>query len=225
MTEQQVISSKPPAEIQDRSQSADRLKSLGYRPMRRKPDGGPKELTPRHRLLIEYQVFGCPHAFVRQITRPVQELDESTGNIITVQKPIEPGEQLTLIEAADLLRIRRRNARELSSFPLYQRTLAAEVQRLRDGEKARSVGTMVKIRDDHGQGKAADRTVRLKAAQALLGEGDGNRQPSVQVNVGVVAERAGLVLRLPPDAPKTPLEMEGEQDGQKSLSKTNRGGG
>jgi hypothetical protein len=206
MTEQQQQS---PAEIQDRSQSSNRLQSLGYRPMRRKPEGGPKELTPRHRLLIEYQVFGCPHGFVRQITRPVQEIDKSTGKIITVQKPIEPGEQMTLIEAADLLRIRRRNARELAGFPIYQKAFAIEVQRLRDGEKARSVGAMIQIRDDQGQGKAADKTVRLKAAQAILGESDGNRGTTVNVQTNVaVTERAGLVLRLPADAPRTPLESE-----------------
>ncbi|MEA3197024.1 MAG: hypothetical protein QOF32_1076 [Gammaproteobacteria bacterium] len=208
MTGRQVISAEPPAEIQDRSQSADRLQPLGYRSMRRKPEGGPKELTPRHQLLIEYQVHGCPHSFVRKMTRPVQELDKATGKIVTVQRPIEPGEQLTLIEAADLLRIRRRNARELAGFPIYQRAYAIEVQRLRDGEKARSVGTMIQIRDDHGQGKAADKTVRLKAAQAILGEGDGNR--STTVNVGVnVGVTAGYVIDLTPqpkDAPTLPLK-------------------
>jgi hypothetical protein len=211
--------------VQTPSRLPDRFEALGYKAPRRKPEGGPKELTPRHQLLVEYMVFGCQHAFVRQITRPVQEIDQSTGKIITVQKPIEPGEPLTLIEAADLLRIRRRNARELSTFPIFQRAYATELQRLRDGEKARSVHTMIEIRDDRGLGKAADRTVRLKASQAILGEGDGNRQPNVQVNVGVTA---GYVIDLSPQkadaAPKTPLEMEGEQDGQNSSAKTNRNG-
>jgi hypothetical protein len=184
----------------------DRLSALGYRSLRRKPEGGPRELTARHRLLIEYQVFGCPHAFVQRITRPIQQADTS-GNIVTVQKPIEPGEPLTLIEAADLLRIRRRNARELATFPMYQRAYAIEVQRLRDGEKARSIHAMIEIRDDKGAGKAADKTVRLKAAQAIMGEGEGNRGTTVNVNTSVgVAVKAGLVLRLPADAPKIPLE-------------------
>jgi hypothetical protein len=188
--------------------ATDRLASRGYQPPG--PAPLPKGLTGRQQLLIEYQVFGCPHAWVSRLTRPVPEAD-AAGKIVTVNKPVQPGEPLTLIEAADLLRIRRRYARRLSSTPLYQRTYSIEVQRLRDGEKAASIHAMIDIRNDHGAGKAADKTVRLKAAQALIGEGDGNRGPSVQVNLGVVVERAGLVLRLPPDAPKTPLELEQDQ--------------
>ena len=205
MSGQQVFENQPAAA--ERQQSPDRLKSLGYKPLRRKPEGGPKVLTPPMKLLAEYMVFGCPYNFVRRITRPVAQVDGKTGEITTVQKPVEPGEPLSLIEAADLLRIRRRNARELVTFPIFQREYAAQLQRLRDGEKAASVHTLMEVRDDKGLGKAADRKVRMQAALAVLGEGEGNRGTTVNVTTAVgVQVRPGLVLRLPADAPKIPLE-------------------
>jgi hypothetical protein len=199
---------------QPRSRVPDRFEALGYKAPRRKPEGGPKELTARHLLLIEYMTYGVEHDFVRKMTRPVQQAEES-GKIVTLHKPIEPGEPLTLIEAADLLRIRRRNARELATFPIFQRAYATELQRLRDGEKARSLHVMVEVRDEKGAGKAADQTVRLKAARAILGEGEGNRGTTVNVNTNVgVSVKAGLVLRLPADAPTIPLEHEDSDTSQ-----------
>jgi hypothetical protein len=194
---------------QTRAPLPDRLESLGYKPLRRKPEGGPKALTPRMKLLADYMVFGCPYDFVRRITRPVAQVDGKTGEITTVQKPVEPGEPLSLIEAADLLRIRRRNARELVGFPIFKHEYASQLQRLRDGEKAASVHTLVEVRDDKGLGKAADRKVRMQAALAVLGEGEGNRGPTltIQNNIGI-SQRAGLVLRIPETAPRIPLEED-----------------
>jgi hypothetical protein len=171
-----------------------RLERLGYESGRKKPSVL-KELTPKMRLLIAYMVNGADGDFVRRLTRPVQQVDEKTGEIVTVQKPIEPGEPLTLIEAADLLRIRRRQARDLLKQGVFSRHLATEVQALRTGEKAASVHRMIAIRDDAGQGRAADKKVQLQAAQAILGEGEGNR-PSVAITVNNSLQ-AGYVIRIP----------------------------
>lgn len=205
-----TTSPSPPTDVSEvTARPPDRFETLGYKSPRKKPEGGPKELTAKHRLLIEYQLFGCPHDFVRKITRPAHQVDKDTGEVVTIQKPVEPGEPLTLIEAADLLRIRRRNARQLAGYPIFRTAFAAELQRLREGEKARSVHTMIGIRDDLGDGKAADRKVRLEASKAVLGEGEGNRGTTVNVTNQVgVQVRAGLVLRIPADAPRIPLEDE-----------------
>jgi hypothetical protein len=55
-----------PVAVQDGSRPTNRLQALGYRAMRRKPEDGPKELTARHLLLIEYMVHGRPHNFVAE---------------------------------------------------------------------------------------------------------------------------------------------------------------
>jgi hypothetical protein len=46
---------------------------------------------------------------------------------------------------------------------------------VREGEAAASVHTMTRIRDNSCQGKAADREVRLKAAQGISQQGIASR--------------------------------------------------
>ena len=183
----------------------DRLEKLGRHPLKRKPEAGPPELTARHRLLIEYQIYGCPHrSACQRITRPKAVLDDA-GQPVIADVPVEPGEPLSLEEAADLLGIRRRNARELTRTVIFQRAYAAELQAFREGEKIRSMHRVVAIRDDAGAGKAADKKVQLAAAGMILGEDAGPRAPSVVVNVGTQIT-AGIVVRLPASAQMTPLE-------------------
>ena len=183
----------------------DRLEKLGH-PLRRKPAGGPRELTPRHRLLIEYMIDGVAHRSVlaRITTRRRAVIDEAGNPAIRDMSP-EPYEPLTLIEAADLLHTRRRNARELMTLPIFRDAYELELQRYRNGEKAASLRTLVEVRDDEGAGKAADRKVRMAAAQAIMGEGEGSRGTTVNVSVGTRIT-AGIVVRLPASAQMTPLE-------------------
>lgn len=179
-----------------------RLQALGYKPAnRRKPL---EALDARGRLLIEYQIFGCPHDWIRQYTRAAP-IGEDPGRRVTIQ----PGWPLTLEEAADALRIKRRNARWISRQPVFQRELAEQLQSLRNGMKARAVLAQGEILDDHGDGAAADRKVRLQAARAILGEDARGRSVNVTVNNGI-ALQAGLVIRLPSDLPLTPLEKLSE---------------
>lgn len=190
------------------AEPGNRLERMGQSSVSRKPEGGPKELTPRYRLLVEYQIDGSPHAdLLQRVKRPKAVIDDATGLPVIREVPVEPGVPLTLIEAADVLRIRRRNARQLTKTRAYQDHMAAELQSFRDGERARSFHTMVEIRDDPGFGKAADRKVRLNASQMLLGEGDGNRAgPTVNIYNGGQKITAGVVIRLPPTAQRAPLE-------------------
>ena len=164
---------------------------------RRKPEGGPPALTARHKLLISYMVDGCGHQSICDrtwIERPVA-VEGGTAMLRRHPKPHEP---LKLLEAADLLRIRRRNARELVTTPIFKAALEQEMTRYRDGERIASVQTLVEVRDDPGLGKAADRKVRLQAAGLLLGEVGGGRT-TVNVSVGGQHITAGIVLDLRDD--------------------------
>jgi hypothetical protein len=196
MTDQTETTSKQDA-------PRNRLVSLGHvRPASKK-----KPLTAldaKAQLLISYLVSGCPHDYVTQITRAAPtEFDPDA------RRPLEPGEPMKLEEAADLLRIRRRHARWIMAQPIAQKELALQLQALRSGMKAHALMTVGEIMTERGENTAADRKVRLQAAQTIIG--DKARGPSINVNVGVgVNLQPGVVIRLPANLPKTPLEG-GEQ--------------
>mgnify|MGYP001003024744 CR=1 FL=1 len=187
-----------------------RLVALGHKSLSKK-----KPLTAldaKAQLLISYMVHGCPHHFVSQITRAAPtEFDPEN------RRPLEPGEPMKLEEAADLLRIRRRHARFILSQPVAQKELALQLQALRSGMRARALMTVGEIMVERGENTAADRKVRLQAAQTIIG--DEARGPSVNVNVGVgVNLSPGIVIRLPANIPTTPLENGIEP---KSIIETN----
>lgn len=162
------------------------------------------ELNAAARLLIEYQVTGCPHAYVSQITR-ASPTEEDPDN----RRPLNQGEPMRLEEAADLLRIRRRRAREIMAAPIAQKELAIQLQALRDGHKAEALNTVVSVMRDRGEGKAADKKVQVQAASMILGDAVGAppAKPNVQVNVGVNLS-PGVVIRIPASLPQTPLERQ-----------------
>lgn len=175
-----------------------RLVSLGHKSLSKK-----KPLTAldaKASLLISYLVSGCPYDYVTQITRAAPtEFDPDA------RRPLEPGEPMRLEEAADLLRIRRRHARWIMAQPIAQKELALQLQALRSGMKAHALMTVGEIMTERGENTAADRKVRLAAAQTIMG--DEARGPAVNVNVGVgVSLQPGIVIRLPANVPPTPLE-------------------
>lgn len=169
------------AGVQRQASAGNRMERLGYG--FRKP-AVLKELAPKHKLLIDYMVNGCPH--------------ESAANLIGKNA----GEPLDLIEAADLLHIKRRNARQLAKEAIFQKVLAAELQAFREGHKAEALRTVVQVMRADGENKAADRKVKLTAASMLLGDAiaqQGQTQVNVQVGVGV-AVTPGYVIDLSGDA-------------------------
>jgi hypothetical protein len=176
-----------------------RLQVLGHQ----RPASKKKPLTAldaKAQLLISYLISGCPYDYVTQITRAAPtEFDPDA------RRPLEPGEPMKLEEAADLLRIRRRHARWIMAQPIVQKELALQLQALRSGMKAHALMTVGEIMTERGENTAADRKVRLAAAQTIIG--DEARGTSVNVNVGVNASlTAGIVIRLPSGLPPTPLE-------------------
>jgi len=170
-------------EAQREQPQGNRLERLGYN--FRKP-AVLKELAPKHRLLIDYMVNGCPH----------QSAAQHIGK--------NAGEPLQLIEAADLLHIKRRNARQLAKEAVFQKALAAELQAFREGHKAEALRTAVEVMRDPGENKAADRKVRLQAADIIAGLSAD--KPGLTVNVGigvgVATMTPGYVLDLRPDPPE-----------------------
>lgn len=190
-------------ETQETPEIKNRLVSLGHMSAttRKKPL---LELNAKGKLLVEFMVEGCRHDWITRYSRPAP-----TGEDPDRRVPIEPGQPLSLIEAADALRIRRRNARWIASQFVFQRELAKALQAFREGHKAEALRTVVGVMREKGEGTAADRKVSLQAASMILGEavGPAPTKPSVNVNVGVQLA-PGVVIRLPAGLPQTPLERQ-----------------
>jgi|HubBroStandDraft_2_1064218.scaffolds.fasta_scaffold590795_1 hypothetical protein len=104
---------------------------------------------------------------------------------------------MTVEEAARAEGYRVKRARnylaDLPQFNAYRRALLKE---RRESEQARNLATLIQIRDDPGEGRAADRTVQLKAIQVMEGNDKG---PAVTVNVTQTSNNlvAGYVIRMP----------------------------
>ena len=151
------------------------------------------KLSPTHRLMVEYLVWGCPH----------NSLAKRVGH--------RAGTPLTVDECALVLGMRLRAVRWLSAQPLFQAELARAMRSFRNGQQPASWRKLVELRDDPGQGKAADRKVQLAAALALIGETGEGSKVNVTVNNQVntaVQLNAGIVIRLPATAPAAPLESQ-----------------
>lgn len=152
------------------------------------------EITGRMRLLIEYMVHGSPH---RSISEKVNK---------------KPGEPFTPEEAARLLHRQHRWARRLLQQPAMQRLLARETEAFRTGAKARAWRKVDELAHTPGDGSAAWAKVNHQAANTIIGEPkQAGPTINVQTNVGV-SVKAGLVLRLPANAPQIPLEQETNDD-------------
>jgi hypothetical protein len=154
-----------------------------------------KELTPKHRLLIQYQVWGVEYDFVRKIGK-------------------EPFEPLTLTEAAKILEIRLKNARSLQSDPLYQKEYSRQMKAWRDGRKCDAWRKVDEILRDDGDGSAAVRKVQLAAANMLIGEqAEARAGTNINITNQTLNLSPGIVIRLPADTPAPPLEAQARERG------------
>jgi hypothetical protein len=131
---------------------------------------GEVALTERDGRLAEIMVFG--------LDSPDDRLPD-----------VAVGQPLSLEDAATALGLRRRNARQIFETPAFRKILTAKIADLRVGAHPRMIRNMIDIANDPGEGTAADRTVRLKASMAVLGEQA--KDGGVTVNVGVQANVAG----------------------------------
>jgi hypothetical protein len=150
-------------------------------PYKQRRAAGAVELTPKHKLLADYMAHGTNHIRAQRLGIPT--------NV-----------PLSVEQAAAVLDIRRRNAREITALPEFQKLLLKLTAALRSGEYARSIRTIVEVRDDTGAGLAADRKVRLDAAKTLIGD-DSDKGLNVNVNLGVRVT-PGIVIRVRDPGPE-----------------------
>jgi hypothetical protein len=117
---------------------------------------------------------------------------------IILGKLVKADWPLTLEQAAKFVGYRLKRARthldNLREFSTLRREL---LDGKRKAELARNLETLIQIRDDPGENLAADRTMRIKAVQAIEGS-DGKANVVVNVNqqTNVANIQPGYVIRL-----------------------------
>lgn len=153
------------------------------------------ELTAKHRLLIQYQIWGVEHDFVSKIGK-------------------EPFEPLTLTEAAKILEIRLKNARQLQAEPVYQKEHARQMKAWRDGRKCDAWRKVDEILRDDGDGSAAVRKVQLSAASMLIGEqAEARAGTNISITNQTLSLQPGIVVRLPAGTASPPMESMFDESG------------
>lgn len=124
-------------------------------------------------------------------------------------------EPLSLKQAAPIAGLRMRNARFLFSETVFMREYSKALASAKNGHRARAIQRIANIMDDEGDRTAADRKVQLQAATVLLGDNEnkaGSTNVNLTLNQNTVNLTAGVVIRLPSDAPQSPLEAQPSED-------------
>jgi hypothetical protein len=115
---------------------------------------------------------------------------------------------LTLEQAARFVGYRCKKARNyldnLPEFSTYRREL---LDGRRKSEAPRNLATLIEIRDDPGEGLAADRTVRVRAVAAIKGTDKGGVVVNVNTQTNVATITPGYVIRLPANTPLPAIEQ------------------
>jgi hypothetical protein len=137
-----------------------------------------KDLTDDEEEIAHLMVYGLPH--------------EET----ILGKVVKPDWPLTLEQAAKFVGYRLKRARthldHLPEFATHRRQL---LDGKRKAELARNLETLIRIRDDEGENLAADRTVRIKAVQAIEGtEGKAGVVVNVNQTSNVATITPGYVI-------------------------------
>jgi hypothetical protein len=157
------------------------------------------KLQPRHLLMIDYMING--------LGSPTRARQLRVG----------VGVPMTLLEAADAARVRRREARRIALDQMWRGELSRQLRAWREQLAPEATQIIAAIARDPGQGLAADRKVQLSAASVLTGDsgnsGGGGGGTNVQINLGGAGKiTAGIVIRMPPTAKRTPGEPEPEPE-------------
>ena len=140
----------------------------------------------------------------REIARLMTEGLDHDAVILGAEIPAY--QPLSLVQAAKATGYLLKKARNvLGDRPEFNQLRGQLLKPRRESEGPRNLATAIKIRDDEGDGSAADRTVRLKAIGVIEGTGD---KASVTVNVNQQTNNlvAGYVIRLPAKADQGAIE-------------------
>ena len=118
-------------------------------------------------------------------------------------------EPLSLEQAASVVGLKLKNARFIFASQPFLKSYSANLGAIRNAHKARAVAVLVEVMNSAGEGLAADKAVRVKAASQLLNDSDGRSgsQVNLQINNGGPALAPGIVIRLPASAGIAPLEL------------------
>jgi len=119
-------------------------------------------------------------------------------------EPVPAHWPLTITQAAKAVGYKTKRARNhLGDLHEFNQLRGKLLKERRESEGARNLATLIKIRDDEGDGLAADRTVQLKAVSAIEGN-EGKAALTVNVNqqTNIAAISPGYVIKLP--APRSP---------------------
>lgn len=159
--------------------------------------------------------------------KPIKELDDrglrmveamtfGVDDVEAAKLGVAAYQPLPIEKAADAAGLKRRNARWLYTQPVFLSAYSKALSQVRSSHKARAVATMAAIMDDPGENSAADRAVRLKASQAIMGDAEGKSGTNVSVtlNQNTVNLTAGIVVRLPSSAAQPPLEHQDPESGE-----------
>lgn len=127
------------------------------------------------------------------MTFGLSQPEEIEGVIVDANWP------LTVRQAAKFLGKRVSGCRDMSQEIPFKDLMREKLIALRNGERARNLARAVAIRDNPGEGLAADRTVQLKAIGVIEGtEGKAGVVVNVnQQNNTIGAINPGYVIRLP----------------------------
>jgi hypothetical protein len=132
---------------------------------------------------------------------------------VILDTPVKAGWPLTLEQAAKFCGYRLKKARaHLDPSPDFRGYCRKLLEARRESEAARNMAVAVEIRDDVGDGTAATKTVRIKAASFIQGDD----KPGVVVNVNTQTNVSqitpGYIIRLPAGTPTPPAPpmIEGE---------------
>ena len=170
--------------------------------------------------------MGWPMNSPRQIKiasdrKPIRQLDERGLRLVDLMTlgltpeeaadhpDLPAAEPLTLEQAARVVGLKLKNARFIFASHPFLTSYSANLVAIRNAHKARAIAVLAEIMNSAGDGLAADRAVRVKAASQLLNDGEGRRacaSVAVQVNNGT-ALQPGIVVRLPASAGIPPLEQ------------------
>lgn len=179
------------------------MERRGYAPKTaRKPIA---ELNAEQRLFLEYVLHGCG--------KP--DLCDQVG--------VKPSEPMSIEQAADLCRIRRRFARWLFEQAAFKKAYASGLEAIRNGYRVKAIHTQGEIMQNEGDGSAAFATARLKAATALLDNGEGRGgNTSINITNQTVNLQPGVVIRLPANVSVPPLELQSHDDAPLELTAAER---